>query len=129
MWGICGDIQSGRDMIDKFFLKTPTKIRFSDGNQQRRRSNVNLQQDDDSNIAIVDIKLGENFSVALSNKGIVYTWGQNEKGQLGLGHETLTADPTPVVSLVKPIQKIDCGLKHVLALTKDYQLYGWGSNA
>lgn len=58
--------------------------------------------------------------MALSSKGIVYTWGQNEKGQLGLGHENQVPDPTPVVSLVKPVVKIACGLKHVLVLTKEY---------
>jgi hypothetical protein len=29
-------------------------------------------------------------------------------------------DPTPVVALEKPIVKIDCGLKHVIALSKEY---------
>ena len=66
--------------------------------------------------------------MALSNKGIVYTWGQNDKGQLGHGNDTPTFEPSAVTTLSKVITKIDCGLKHCLALTKDYQLYAWGSN-
>ena len=66
--------------------------------------------------------------MALSNKGVVYTWGQNEKGQLGLGHEQPTWEPHAITAINKPIQKIDCGLKHCVALTKDYQMVAWGSN-
>lgn len=40
----------------------------------RRRSAVS-GEDLGINIIIDDIKLGEQFSIALSNKGIVYTWG------------------------------------------------------
>jgi|LauGreDrversion4_2_1035121.scaffolds.fasta_scaffold59029_1 alpha-tubulin suppressor-like RCC1 family protein len=66
--------------------------------------------------------------MALSNKGIVYTWGLNDKGQLGVGNEIPTVEPQPVTALTKPVSKIDCGLKHCVALTKDYQLFIWGSN-
>jgi len=31
--------------------------------------------------------------MALSNKGTIYTWGQNDKGQLGLGNEIPTIEP------------------------------------
>lgn len=47
--------------------------------------------------------MGEQFSIALSNKGIVYTWGQNDKGQLGLGSDVPTWEPSPVTSLTKSI--------------------------
>jgi alpha-tubulin suppressor-like RCC1 family protein len=43
--------------------------------------------DDSPQIIIEDLKLGEQFSMALSNKGQVFTWGFNDKGQLGFGHE------------------------------------------
>jgi alpha-tubulin suppressor-like RCC1 family protein len=41
--------------------------------------------------------------MALSNKGIVYTWGQNEKGQLGLGIDVHSWEPSAVTTLIKPI--------------------------
>jgi alpha-tubulin suppressor-like RCC1 family protein len=47
---------------------------------------------------------------------------------LGLGNEVPTCDPQIVIGLSKAISKIDCGLKHCVALSKDYQLFVWGSN-
>ena len=123
--------------MDKCLLKKPTKIPFKNQNldmanqgnmSHRRRSAAATEDLQSANIIIDDLKLGEQFSVALSNKGIVYTWGQNDKGQLGLGNEMPTFDPYPVTGLTKSIAKIACGLKHVIALSKDYQLFAWGSN-
>lgn len=34
-------------------------------------------------VKIVKIAAGENFSVALSEKGVIWTWGSNNAGQLG----------------------------------------------
>lgn len=42
---------------------------------------------------IVDIKMGEQFTVALSLRGYVYSWGMNEKGQLGIGNDTPVYEP------------------------------------
>lgn len=67
--------------------------------------------------------------MALTNKGAVYTWGMNEVGQLGLGNELPTIEPNLVTGLTKAVSKIDCGMKHCVAITKDYQLYVWGSNS
>lgn len=81
LWGITGDIQFSKEFMDKCLIKKPTKISFrgsladpvNNGNvSHRRRSNA---QDDQGNVLIEDLKLGEQFSVALSNKGVVYTWG------------------------------------------------------
>jgi alpha-tubulin suppressor-like RCC1 family protein len=117
--------------MEKCLLKTPTKISFKSavdsGNVSHRRRST-AQDDGTSHIFIEDLKLGEQFSMALSNKGIVYTWGQNDKGQLGLGNEISTWEPQPVTGLGKLIQRIDSGLKHCVALTKSYELYAWGSN-
>ncbi len=31
-------------------------------------------------------------------------------------------------SIPKQVSQVACGLKHVLAITTDYQLYAWGHN-
>jgi alpha-tubulin suppressor-like RCC1 family protein len=84
LWGIAGDIQYSKELMEKSLLKKPTKISFrsSDGSlSHRRRSGVNIDDSSaSSGIVIEDLKLGEQFSVALSNKGAIYTWGQNDKG-------------------------------------------------
>jgi alpha-tubulin suppressor-like RCC1 family protein len=118
--------------MEKCLLKRPTRISFraGEGNtgslSHRRRSNATM---DDSGIIIEDLKLGEQFSMALSNKGQVFTWGLNDKGQLGHGNEFSSYEPLLISALAqKVVSKIECGLKHCVALTKDYQLYVWGSN-
>lgn len=79
LWGIICDIQQSKEHMEKGILKKPTKIIFKSaadlngGNMShRRRSNV---AEDTSSVFIEDLRLGEQFSMALSNKGIVYTWG------------------------------------------------------
>ena len=64
---------------------------------------------------IEDLKMGEYFTIALSAKGVVYSWGMNDKGQLGIGTEVPSLVPQQVQNLLpKSVQKIDCGLKHCL---------------
>ena len=45
---------------------------------------------------ISDLKMGEQFTVALSMRGYVYTWGMNDKGQLGVGNDTPAYEPAQV---------------------------------
>ena len=77
--------------------------------------------------------MGEYFTIAMSMRGYVYTWGMNDKGQLGINSDIpYSFEPVAVSSskstLSKAVQRIDCGLKHCIVLTKDFQLYSWGSN-
>lgn len=83
---------------------------------RRRASAV----DESNSVYVEDLKLGEQFSIALSSKGVIYAWGQNDLGQLGLGHEQPVLEPMPITGISKQITRIDCGLKHCVALTKDY---------
>ena len=79
LWGIAGDIQFSKDFMEKCLLKKPTRITFkadsaNNGNiSHRRRSNA--IEDASSSVVIDDIKLGEQFNMALSTKGVIYTWG------------------------------------------------------
>ena len=79
--------------------------------------------------------MGEQFTLAISSRGYVYTWGMNDRGQLGVGHETPLFEPAQIPFIgptakhtIKSATKIACGLKHCLILTKNCQLYSWGSN-
>ena len=92
-------------------------------------------ENSDSNPSIIDLKMGEQFSIALSSRGYVYTWGLNDQGQLGLGNLVSQFDPVQIPSIgptaqntISPVNKIGCGLKHCLVLNKNYQLFSWGSN-
>ncbi|XP_018392810.1 PREDICTED: RCC1 and BTB domain-containing protein 1-like [Cyphomyrmex costatus] len=78
---------------------------------------------------IVNISCGMTFTLAVTEKGEVYSWGENDVGQLGIGHYEDTTIPTLISSLRGTvIVKVACGNQHTLALTDKGNLYVWGGN-
>ena len=76
--------------------------------------------------SIVNIAAGENFSAAVDKQGKVWTWGQNNDGQLG--HGTYSDLSTPLVQKFdKNVTKISAGEAHTSLLTDDGELYMCGS--
>jgi len=147
LWGLTGEVsgKTNQDkLLEKCLFKRPTHISFrhclerdpgsSNAAQQRRKSSDNGQGESTATSALIEeIRMGEYFTIAMSTRGYVYTWGMNDKGQLGINSDaSYFFEPVAVSSakgpLSKAVQRIDCGLKHCLVLTKDYQLYSWGSN-
>lgn len=70
------------------------------------------------------------LSVALTNEGKVYTWGDNFKGQLGLGTTPSRSTPQLVQGLLvgKNVVAISAGLNFVMVLTSTGEVFGWGAN-
>ena len=63
--------------------------------------------------------------------GWLYSWGSGYHGQLGHGSETVVMMAQPVEYFVKyhlSVKQVICGSHHVMALTRDDELYSWGSN-
>lgn len=81
-----------------------------------------------SNYNIIDIACGESHSIALTNVGEVYAWGGGQLGQLGHGDFLRQSLPLKVVHLEEPIVSISCGKRHSAAISKEGNLYTWGSN-
>lgn len=78
--------------------------------------------------SIVDVQCGEEFSIALSDMGDVYTWGRGKEGQLGHGHRENLTEPTRVDGLKHEIVvQIAAGSQHCLVLTKSGKVFTWGS--
>ena len=149
-WGTCGDYQfvgkdpkNPKEFLAKSICQYPTKVSFrhlveqssgsAGGISGRRKSGQDNV--DDSSPYIIDFKMGEQFTIALSQRGYCYTWGMNDKGQLGNGTEYPSYEPIQVSNIgatsqhpIKAITKIACGLKHCLVMTKNSQLVAWGSN-
>ncbi len=75
------------------------------------------------------VAAGLYHSMAVGNNGKLYSWGDNENGQLGNG--TLTNSSTPVVvsmpAGVTPTA-IAGGAHHSFAIGSNGNLYGWGYN-
>lgn len=120
-FGYNSDGQLGSDIKDKG-NSTPVKVDFS------KAKNIGK---------IIQVSAGSNSSYALDDKGQVWAWGKNQFGNLGQGttceakNNCEDFNPTPV--LVKgleniKIKEISAGGDHVLALTTEGMVYGWGEN-
>lgn len=70
---------------------------------------------------------GKGHSVALKADGTVWTWGLNDKGQLGNGTTTNTKVPAPLAS-ISGATSIASGYQHTLALKSDGTVWAWGLN-
>jgi alpha-tubulin suppressor-like RCC1 family protein len=75
---------------------------------------------------VIDIACGLRHTLALTRAGNFYSWGDNYRGQLALGHTEDQHIPTPAQH--SHFVALACGWKHCLALGKDGTLHGWGNN-
>jgi alpha-tubulin suppressor-like RCC1 family protein len=66
--------------------------------------------------------------LALTESGCVYSWGDNSRGALGF--ENIEKSNTPKQIEIKDnfIDKITCGAFHCLLLTKNGDIFAFGSN-
>lgn len=83
---------------------------------------------------ITRVSCGPCFSFALasseSGRSEVLVWGDNSKGQLGLGHKENVTMPTLVEELANhAIVNLSCGTWHVCAITAEGEMYSWGDGA
>ncbi|NTV13120.1 MAG: hypothetical protein HGA96_04195 [Desulfobulbaceae bacterium] len=90
----------------------------------------------DSNLAIADMALpirpgvvgGSDFSLALDANGVLYGWGDDSYGQLGVGRLTYSNTPRMITSN-SPVMKVAVGgYGHQLFITEDGNLWAIGSN-
>eukprot|EP00029_Vermamoeba_vermiformis_P013152 TRINITY_DN8072_c0_g1_i1.p1 TRINITY_DN8072_c0_g1~~TRINITY_DN8072_c0_g1_i1.p1 ORF type:complete len:340 (+),score=28.89 TRINITY_DN8072_c0_g1_i1:48-1067(+) len=82
------------------------------------------------NNKIIAIDANADQSFAVTNEGLVYSWGDGAKGQLGQGNRLPSFKPKLVEALVtKRIIAIATGFDHTLALSEDGDVYSWGSNS
>ncbi|KAL1767967.1 putative E3 ubiquitin-protein ligase HERC6 isoform X1 [Sigmodon hispidus] len=77
------------------------------------------------------VSCGKEHSMAVCHKGRVFAWGACSDGQLGIGEfKEICSTPIKIKALagIKIIQ-VSCGHYHSLALSKDGQVFSWGSNS
>eukprot|EP01118_Nematostelium_gracile_P013110 TRINITY_DN4908_c0_g1_i1.p1 TRINITY_DN4908_c0_g1~~TRINITY_DN4908_c0_g1_i1.p1 ORF type:complete len:793 (-),score=171.07 TRINITY_DN4908_c0_g1_i1:23-2269(-) len=80
-----------------------------------------------SKVKISSVAAGYNFSLACSEEGQLYSWGFNEKGQLGHGHRFNTEDPCLVERLSGvQIVGVGAGQQHSIVLSADGHVYSFG---
>ncbi|BDR54270.1 hypothetical protein KIMH_03810 [Bombiscardovia apis] len=84
---------------------------------------------------IMQLAAGDDYSLALTRDGHLYTWGSNQYGTLATttnaGTTTPNSLPTDVSaagSLPTTIRSISAGSRHALAVSSDRHAYSWGAN-
>ena len=90
---------------------------------------------DNNNINIKNIVCGSDFCFAFDND-IIYSWGNNELSQLGIGNNKYKYyfNPTKADVVNKlinkrktKIDKLICGWSHTCILTENNRIYIWGN--
>ncbi len=71
---------------------------------------------------------GADHSAAVTDDGTLYTWGNNDCGQLGLGNYNSTSRPTKV-KLNDYAVDVWCGNKITFVLTEGNEIYAFGDNS
>jgi alpha-tubulin suppressor-like RCC1 family protein len=109
-WGAGERGQLGLGSIENIFVPSPTLVpRFTEEK-------------------IVGISAGAKYSMAWTESGHVYGWGENDEGQLGTSTKTSELSPVALPPFHSPVVHVACAWDHTFALTKDGALYAWGSN-
>ncbi|XP_065335882.1 RCC1 and BTB domain-containing protein 1-like [Cloeon dipterum] len=83
-------------------------------------------------VVISQIVCGPYFTLALSDDGKIYSWGENDKGQLGNGttSEECVMTPTIISTKMGRVRKIAATHyeSHLCAaITENHQVYIWGN--
>lgn len=78
-------------------------------------------------VKVVEVAAGYSFSLAVTSQGEVYSWGFNEKCQLGLGHRYNQSVPQLVPHLQGVhIVSATCGQQHSVLLSAAGHVYTFG---
>ena len=73
------------------------------------------------------ISCGSRFTFCVDDEGFVWSFGQNDCGQLGTGNTTNFNVPQKNED-IPPVLSVDCGLEHTLIITTDSNLWSCGRN-
>ncbi|XP_036252127.1 protein RCC2 isoform X4 [Molothrus ater] len=77
--------------------------------------------------AIVAAACGRNHTLALTESGSVFAFGENKLGQLGLGNQTdAVPSPTQILYNGQPISKLGCGAEFSMVMDCKGNLYSFG---
>ncbi|KAH3756159.1 UVB-resistance 8 [Pelomyxa schiedti] len=77
---------------------------------------------------VTQISCGAWHSAALYHSGELYTWGNNEQGQLGLGDLYNRNTPQLVSSINGPVAFVSCGCTNTFAVRGNGVVFSWGNN-
>ena len=83
----------------------------------------------DASVNVVQVACGAEFSCAVDDRGVTYSWGRGYEGQLGYGSGFDHVVPRRIDALAAVrVRQIVCGVAFALALDSDYVIWSWGEN-
>lgn len=77
---------------------------------------------------VADVCLGAHHALAVTDDGLVYSWGSNRRKQLGFVGERLSTWPALVELETQDVVRCAAGGAHSLCLTADGIVYSFGAN-
>ncbi|KAL9644734.1 hypothetical protein ABK040_012388 [Willaertia magna] len=80
------------------------------------------------NLTIKSIKLGSNFLMILTDNGLIFGYGNNRNGEIGLGKEVIEVHKefTQILNLENKIKLLECGYQFTFIVDEFNQLYFTG---
>ena len=72
--------------------------------------------------------VGQSHTITLSDDGVVYSFGQNDEGQLGLGHKKNVSFPRQIPDLPK-IKQVSCGENFTFCVDEEGFIWSFGRNS
>jgi len=78
---------------------------------------------------ITDVSAGENHSLAITTTGDLYAWGDNSRGQLGVGVGISSSLRPMKVPGISEVIAVSAGSEYTMAITENGDLYAWGRNS
>ena len=73
------------------------------------------------------ISCGQYFVVCLDYEGFMWSFGFNNRGQLGTGNNTDFNVPQKILN-IPPVHSVSCGYEHTLIITDESDLWSCGRN-
>ncbi|CAG0915961.1 unnamed protein product [Notodromas monacha] len=100
------------------------KGQLGTGDTERRDAPTLVEELKD--FTFVSGSCGKNHSLVLTDRGTVFSFGENKSGQCGVGaNQQVVTIPTKI-SRPKPVVKVACGSEFSLMADVDGQLYAFG---
>ncbi|MBO5413506.1 MAG: hypothetical protein J6A29_04350, partial [Clostridia bacterium] len=110
---------------------------LGDGTEKDSSTPICISDIEDNSLNGVKIKQissGQAHTVVIDENGKVWTWGNNEVGQLGEGTETNRSTPICISNMEEnplngiKIKQISAGSSHTVALDENDKIWTWGWN-
>ncbi|XP_074657559.1 RCC1 and BTB domain-containing protein 1-like [Tubulanus polymorphus] len=79
---------------------------------------------------VVSIACGSHHSLALTDTGEAFSWGQNNCGQIGSGTTTNQPNPRKIIACIgmRTVTAIACGQTSSMCIVDNGDVFGWGYN-